>query len=164
MTRLEDWLDEMAGQPLPGGVAAAATAAALGAALVAKTGRITLRQMPAGAQERPAVLATVQAADSARADLLDLAGADVQAYRAWLKRRRLPAGNPLRQRALMQAIEAPERIAETCQALLETSQPLIAACHSAVCMDLKVGHWLLETGRRAGSLAADENRKLESQV
>ena len=164
MIDFEHWLDEMATQPLPGGVAAAATAAALGAALVAKTGRIALQRMPTSAQRRTALLATIQAAESARTDLLDLAGTDVRVYRAWLQSRRLLAGDPLRERALQQAIAVPARIAEKCQALLETSQPLVADCDAAICVDLEVGRWLLETGRRAGSLAAGENRRSESQA
>jgi formiminotetrahydrofolate cyclodeaminase len=160
----EDWLDEMATQPLPGGVTAAAMAAALGAALVAKTGRVTLQQLPAGAQESPAIRATVEAAETARTRFLELAGSDVRAYRAWLESRRLPVGDPMRERALVQTIEVPARVAETCQALLEASMLLVAACYSAVRTDLEVGRWLLETGRRAGSLAADANRKAEGRA
>ena len=41
-TGLESWLDELAAQSLPGGVSAAALASAMGAALLAKTARVTL--------------------------------------------------------------------------------------------------------------------------
>lgn len=159
MTDFETWLDELATQPLPGGVAAAATAAALGAALVAKSARLTLQGIPPGTPESLAPLAIVQAAEDTRSQLLDLAGADVQAYRGWLRGRMRPADDPLRREALMQAMEVPARIAETCQSLIDRSQPLVTTCWPAVRADLEVGRWLLETGVRAGSLAADENRR-----
>ncbi len=159
MTDFESWLDEMATRALPGGVAAAATAAALGAALVAKSARLTLQGIPPGAPESLAHLAIVQAAEDTRSQLLDLAGADVQAYRGWLQGRRLPAADPFRRETLMQVVEIPARIAETCQSLIDRSQPLVTTCRPAVRADLEVGRWLLETGVRAGSLAADENRR-----
>jgi formiminotetrahydrofolate cyclodeaminase len=163
MIDFEGWLDDMATQSLPGGVAAAATAAALGAALVAKTGRITLQRVPSGAPPSRALLATVEAAEKTRAELLDLAAADVRAYRGWLESRRRPAGDSLRQRAPARATEIPMRIVETCQALLDRSLPLVAACWPTVRTDLEIGRWLLETGVRAGSLAANENQKQEER-
>ena len=40
---LNVWLDGMAGAALPGGVAAGALAGAMGAALIAKAGRVSMR-------------------------------------------------------------------------------------------------------------------------
>lgn len=84
MNDLEAWLDEMVDAPLPGGLAAAAVAAALGAALVAKVGRIVLARpgLPAGV--RAAVEPLAALAQAERRGLLALAAADVEAYRAVL--------------------------------------------------------------------------------
>lgn len=73
MIDFDGWLDDAATQPLPGGVAVAATAAALGAALVAKTARLSAQRTQSGGLHNPDLSPVVLAAEKVRVDLLDLA-------------------------------------------------------------------------------------------
>lgn len=149
-------LDEMACQPLPGGVAAAAVGAAMGAALVEKAARMALGHglVEAGHAEMQALAG--QARRHA-ADLLALADADTQAYRSVLDTRRMAAHEPARQRAWEAAIEVPLRLAELCAPLERSVPMLLESCPSVVRLDLQVGAWLLHTASQAGRLAAEVN-------
>ena len=151
------WLNDLSTKPLPGAVAAAAVAAAMGAALLAKTARITLRRQELDSTSRDTLQALWDLAECQRAALIDLADADQRAYRAVLETRSLPASAPERTRAWLQATETPIRIAEACRSLLECASPLLEVCWPAVCPDPEIGIWLLETGMRAGLAAAGGN-------
>jgi formiminotetrahydrofolate cyclodeaminase len=153
----EIWFDHLSSKPLPGAVAAAAVAAAMGAALIAKTARITLRRQELDSTSRDMLQALWDLAKCQQAALIDLADADHRAYRAVLEARSLPASAPARTRAWQQATETPIRISEACRSLLECSSPLLEICWPAVCPDPEIGIWLLETGMRAGLAAAVSN-------
>jgi formiminotetrahydrofolate cyclodeaminase len=154
------WLNDLSTKPLPGAVAAAAVAAAMGAALIAKTARVTLRRQELDSTARDAVEALWELAERQQAELLQLADADEHAYRAVLRTRSLPASSPARTSAWLQATETPISVAEACRALLERSSPLLDTCWPAVCPDPEIGIWLLEVGMRAGLAAAESNIEL----
>ena len=151
------WFDDLSSKPLPGAVSAAAVAAAMGAALIAKTARITLRRQELDSTSRKTLQALWDLAECQRAALIDLADADHRAFHAVLEARSLPASDPARTRAWQQATETPICISEACRSLLECSSPLLETCWPAVCPDPEIGIWLLETGMRAGLAAAASN-------
>jgi formiminotetrahydrofolate cyclodeaminase len=156
MIDFEHWLHELSTRPLPGGVAAAAVASAMGAALVAKAARLTLRQQPLAGVGLQALLDLAAAQQAA---LLHLAGADERAYRSVLAIRAAGEPSPDQRRAWQEATEVPLRLAEACQSLLDRLPGLLDRCPSALKPDLQVGGWLLEAGRRAGLSAAESNLK-----
>jgi formiminotetrahydrofolate cyclodeaminase len=151
------WLDDLSRKPLPGAVAAAAVSAAMGAALIAKATRITLRRQELDSGSRDVLQGLLADAGRLQAVLIDLAGEDERAYRAVLEARSLPPSDPARSAAWHQATEIPIRLAETCHALLDSAHPLFDSCWPAVCPDPEIGVWLLETGLRAGLAAAGSN-------
>jgi formiminotetrahydrofolate cyclodeaminase len=151
------WLRDLSTKPLPGGVAAAAIAAAMGAALVSKATRITLQRQEVDGATHIALHAAMDLADRQQAALMNLAGADERAYRAALETRSMPASSPAQSTAWLRATEVPIRIAEACRSLLESSSPLLDGCWPAVHPDLQTGLWLLETATRAGLAAAESN-------
>lgn len=160
MNDLETWLDEMATRPLPGGVSATAVAAAMGAALVAKAGLLTLHRQVLDEADRAALQAVTDQALHRRTELLSLAAADCEAYQDVLDTRALPPQEPARRQAWQAATEVPILVAEACQAIEEGASRLSACCWPAVRMDLRAGGWLLESGRNAGVLAAEVNLQM----
>ena len=152
-----DWLARVATQSLPGAVGAAALGAAMGAALMAKACRLTLAHQPLGGSARDMVEATLRLAEAQQAELLCLASTDEDAYRAVFHSRGVPAGAPARDQAWQWATEVPIEVAEVCRALLNRLPDLSQACWPTVYVDLQIGGWLLETGVRAGLLAATKN-------
>jgi formiminotetrahydrofolate cyclodeaminase len=149
---LDIWLAEMADRPLPGGVAAAAVAAAMGAALIGKTARVTLQHQelsPAGQATWQAVRALAR---DRRGELLRLADEDEKAYRAVLSAR-----GPVRRGAQQAATEIPLLLAESCQALLTSLAGLEETCRPIVRADLLIGRRLLSCALVAGILAAEDN-------
>lgn len=163
MTEFEAWLDQMAAEPLPGGVAAAAVGAAMGAALVAKIVSIReSRQAPDSAGRR-ALHALFDLAQASRAELLRLAAADEAAYRRVLDTRHLPSVDEDRRRARQWATDLPLSVAETCRRLL-AELPVPAELGSpAMVVDFEIGRRLLEVGVKAGMLAAGQNLGAWSQ-
>jgi len=157
MRDLQSWLNALAHEPLPGAVSAAAVSAAMGAALIAKAARITLRRGQLDGAGRDEVQALWDLAERQQAALLELAGADEDAYRAVLKTHSLSPSDPARTNAWLQATETPIGVAEVCRLLLEWASPLLDTCWPAVCPDPEIGIWLLETGMRAGLKAAQGN-------
>lgn len=153
---LAPWLDEMACHPLPGGVAAAAVGAAMGAALVVKAARLALSHgldLPGRAEME----ALAGRAHQQAMELLELADADTQAYRSVLHTRRLAGQEPARQQAWQAATEVPLRLAELCAPLEEFVPALLDRCPPVVRLELQVGGWLLHAASRAGRLAAEVN-------
>jgi hypothetical protein len=153
MIDFERWFHDLSTRTLPGGVAAAAVASAMGAALVAKATQLTLRRQPPAGADRAGLQALLDLARALQADLLDLAGADECAYRALLETRSLGGASPERRSAWHEATDVPLRVAEACHALLRRL-PGIDRYWPPV---LQTGIWLLETGKRTGLLAAQEN-------
>ena len=151
-----DWLERLATEPLPGGVASAAIAAAMGAALTYKVARIALAAKSLPGADRAAVQSILDLAKAQQAQLLRLSSADEQAYRAVLE-----AGQaPERHLAWQQATWVPILVAEACRLLLDRLPALYAGCPPVVYVDLQIGDWLLETGVRAGLEAAETNLRV----
>jgi formiminotetrahydrofolate cyclodeaminase len=153
----EDWLSRLATRPLPGGVTAAALAAAMGAALVAKAMRITAASQSVVSSEQEMMEEILVLADVNQSELLRLARADEEAYRTVLNTRGLPALDPARNQAWKMATEVPVQLAETCGALLGRLPDLLNMCRPSVLVDMQVGGWLLDSGKRAGVRAAEVN-------
>jgi formiminotetrahydrofolate cyclodeaminase len=154
---LEAWLNELASESLPGGVTAATVAAAMGAALIAKAARITLERQDPDVTCRPTLAAALEMAQVQGEELVRLAKADEQAYRAVLDTRSLPAEDPARNRAWWAATEIPLRVAEVCRSLLDSTCGLRDACWPAVRTEFDTGGRLLEVGAHAGLQAAESN-------
>lgn len=137
-TSLQSFLDALASdQPTPGGGGAAALAAALGAALVAMTARLTVgrrryRSVEADMQR------VVARADEIRAEALGLVKADAEVYgevmRAYGLPRETEAEKSARREALARAAEAAGRV------------PLRVGALSAELIDL--AHETVEKGNR----------------
>jgi formiminotetrahydrofolate cyclodeaminase len=157
MDRFDGWLNDMAAKSLPGGVAAAAVSAAMGAALIAKAARLTLRRQELEGVRRQSLEAVLELSHSRRAELMRLAGADEPAYRAVLKSRTLPATSPVRRQAWQEATEVPVRVAEAARAVLDGLHEFDAVCWPSVCVDFEIGASLLAAGMSAALLAADNN-------
>lgn len=154
---LEMWLDDLASESLPGGVSAAAVGSAMGAALLAKAVRVTLGRgtldLGVGLMlEKIATQARVE-----RAELLELAEADIEAYRAVLDAQTGTADILQQRNAYLTATEIPIRVAEACYGLLGSASAMREVCRSTVHVDLDIGRWLLEVGMRAGLAAAESN-------
>jgi len=160
MQDLESWLSDMSARPLPGGVAAAAVAAAMGAALIAKALRVTLNRQQLAASERAILEETLNLTRVKQGALYRQADADVEAYRAVLDTRSLAPGDPARRRAWESATEVPVAVAETCRLLLDRVPGVVSQCWSGVCVDFEIGSQLLEAGMQAGILAAEANLSL----
>jgi formiminotetrahydrofolate cyclodeaminase len=153
----DTWLDDLSTKPVPGGTAAAAVAAAMGAALVAKAARVTLNRRSIAQAGHTQLQAALDVAQEQKAILLDLAVADEQAYRAVLDLRPQVWVSPPGRRAWQLATDVPIRVAEACRALLVELPHLAEICWPAVYPDLKAGEWLLEAGLKTGLLSAESN-------
>jgi formiminotetrahydrofolate cyclodeaminase len=160
MQDLEAWLDDMSARPLPGGVAAAAVAAAMGVALIAKALRVTLNRQQLTASEQPVLEETLDLMQAQRVALFRSADADVEAYRAVLDTRSLAASDPARRQAWQSATEVPVAVAEACRLLLDRLPAVVPQCWSGVCVDFEIGSQLLQAGMQAGVLAAEANMSL----
>lgn len=157
MREFSTWLKNLSTKPLPGAVSATALAAAMGAGLVAKAMRITLRRQAVDGATHTALQAVFDLADRQQDALIGLAEADERAYRAVLEARAKPASAAAQREAWLQATEVPIRIAEACQSLGEAMSPWLDHCWPALCPDVQIGLWLLETGKRAGLAAAESD-------
>jgi formiminotetrahydrofolate cyclodeaminase len=160
MRDLESWLNDMSARPLPGGVAAAAVAAAMGAALIAKALRITLNRQQFAASDRAVLAGTLDLTQAQQVALFHQADADVEAYRAVLDTRSLVASDPARRQAWQSATEVPVAVAEACRLLLDRLPGVLPHCWSGVCVDFEIGSQLLQAGMQAGVLAAEANLSL----
>lgn len=153
----DSWLESMAEQPLPGGVEAAALAAAMGTALLAKAVRVTLARGSAADWQRTTLESAAAVARTARGELLRLARADEAAYRRVLDTRHVPAPDQARRQAWQTASEVPLQVAEVCDDLLRRLPALDDLCWPPVRADLEIGKSLLRAGKQAGLLAARAN-------
>jgi len=157
MADFDAWLSRMARQPLPGGVAAAALAAAMGAALSAKATRFTLDRQSLADGEQDTLRATLVLAEAQCTVLRRLARDDEQAYRAVLDARAHAEQVSSWRLAWQRATEVPIQIAEACTSLWERLPAVDQVCWPQVRADLQVGSRLLDCGIQAGRQAAECN-------
>ena len=160
MRELENWLRDMCDRPLPGGVAAAAVGAAMGAALIAKALRVTLKRQQLAASDQAVLAEVFNLTRTQQAALSHLADADVEAYQAVLDTCSLADSHPSRRQAWQLATEAPVAVAEICRLLLDRVPDVVPQCWSGVCVDFEIGSQFLQAGMRAGVLAAEANLSL----
>jgi formiminotetrahydrofolate cyclodeaminase len=154
------WLSRMAGQPLPGGVSAAALAAAMGAALSAKAARLTLARQPLADGEQDMLRATLALAEAQCTTLRRLASDDAQAYRAVLAAGEHAEQGSSWRLAWQKATEVPLQMAEACYSLRDRLSAVDRVCWPPVRVDLQVGGWLLDCGVQAGRQAAECNLRV----
>ncbi len=142
----------------PGGGSAAALAAALGAALVAMTCRVTAKHAGAAPEEhRLDELASN--ADGLRYRLTALANDDARAYSGVIVARRLPAperGTAV-QDALKRATEVPERLAAESRHVLALCERIAPSARASTLSDLGVAAILAHGALRAAALTARMN-------
>ncbi len=154
---IETWLNDMTTQPLPGGVAASALAASMGAALIAKALRITLEREPFEGTERQALVGALEQARDRQAEFRRLAESDMEAYRAVIATRSLAAGHPARRQAWHAATNTPLALAEGARRLLAVLAGVQCQCWPGVCVDYQIGAELLQSAVQSGRLAAAAN-------
>lgn len=154
---LETWLQDMVARPVPGGVAAAAVAAAMGAALLAKVTRISMERQSLTSDDRANLEAALGLAQAQRVELMRLAGADEAAYQTVLDTRLLAPQALARRQAWRAAAESPVRIAEACRTLLDSLSGVSDLCWQDVRADLYACGGLLEASVRICVLAAESN-------
>lgn len=153
----EPWLKAMTMKPLPGGVAGAALVAAMGAALCAKAARITLQRQARAGSDPDQIEVALSRSQAQQPELLRLADADAQAYRAVLATRGLATRDPARSRAWQEATEVPLRVAEACRSLRDEILGLGSAHWADIAADFEIGLSFLETATRACLLAVESN-------
>jgi formiminotetrahydrofolate cyclodeaminase len=158
--RMQDfgaWLRKLTTQPLPGGVSAAALAAAMGSALVAKAARVSLQRQALSEEDRTALQAVLDLACHQQQALLGLADADERAYRAVLESHAQGNATLTPGDTWHKATEVPICVAEACHLLLRRLPRILDLCWPPIEPDLQVGQWLLEVGLRGGLSAAASN-------
>jgi len=160
VNEFDAWLNDMSTKPLPGGIAAAAVAASMGAALMAKALRVTLKRGSLAETDRAFLASARGLAQAQVAGLVELAEADEQAFRAVLDLAPGQAESAASRQKWLEATTVPVRLAEACQSLLEGFARLLALCWPAVYPDLETGGWLLEVGLKAGLLSSESNLHL----
>jgi methenyltetrahydrofolate cyclohydrolase len=156
---LGSFLDQIAAPtPAPGGGSAAATACALGAALVEMVARIELGREGTALKPRaelPERLATL------RALAQELAERELGSYLPVLEAQRLPRADPERAgrlgAALVQASAAPLAIAEAASEVAEIGAELAAASGRAVSGDAVAGVLIAEAAASAAAALVEIN-------
>lgn len=144
---LDDFLDALAaGDPTPGGGSAAALAGALGAALAAMVGKLTVGRKRFAAVEAQ-MQSIVAEADALRHHLTLLIADDADAYEQVRMAYRLSKDDAARQTAIQEALKA------ATQTPLETAQACLAALR-LVEQAAKVGNPNAITDAAVGALLA----------
>jgi formiminotetrahydrofolate cyclodeaminase len=139
---MREWLDELASAaPAPGGGAAAAVQAAVGAALLEMVCNLTIGKPRYAAVADAMTAARVEAA-AARAEALELADADTKAFSAVSEAYRLPRDQedrPARiQQALVGAAEVPLRTADLATRLIALAGRIRPDANRTVVSDVAV--------------------------
>ena len=143
---VDGWLEELASQnPTPGGGAAAAMNAAVGAALVSMVCNLTIGR-PRYAQYEPELTAALAEAEELRRQALGLAAEDAAAFETVIAAYQLPkaddAEKQLRtaaiQEALLGATDVPLRIAALAAAVIGLTRRILAGANSNVISDVAV--------------------------
>jgi formiminotetrahydrofolate cyclodeaminase len=138
------WLEALsAARVSPAAGSAAAFAGALGVALLIKLARLTrLQDIPDQDRLLVRLLAT-------RDQLVALADADSVAITAWIRTRRLPSDDPVRQATLRAMVDVPLEAAELCQTIAIEAQLLLERGYPSALLDGQVGIQLLNACQRA---------------
>ncbi|GAB3437148.1 cyclodeaminase/cyclohydrolase family protein [Flindersiella endophytica] len=132
-----DFLEQLAAKvPAPGGGAAAALQAAQAAALLAMVGRYS--QSPKYAEHAPTIERIIAEADERRAEALQLAAEDAEAFEVVSQAYRLPKDTPEQQDSRKQAIRS---------ALVEAARPPAAVVAGATRL-IELAEELLPIGNR----------------
>jgi formiminotetrahydrofolate cyclodeaminase len=140
------WLDELASAaPAPGGGAAAAVNAAVGAALVSMVCNLTIGK-PRHADHEPLMREALESATELRAQAIGLADADAAAFSAVIDAYRLPkdsdADKAVRagaiQAALIGAVEVPLRTAAVAAAIIDLAGRIMDGANPNVLSDVAV--------------------------
>jgi formiminotetrahydrofolate cyclodeaminase len=144
--------------PAPGGGSAAALAAALGAALVAMSCRVTAKHA-GGAPSVVPLEELAEEADGRRRCVTALANDDARVYSGVIAARRLPAperGTAV-QDALKRATQVPERLAAESRNVLALCERIVPCVRASTLSDLGVAAILAHGALRAGALTARTN-------
>lgn len=145
-TTLEGWLAELASSaPAPGGGAAGALEAAIGAALVEMSASLTIGK-PAYAEHEPDLVAARDRAQGLRAEALELVDEDAKAFSEVMSAYRLPRESEQEklergrqvQAALAAAADVPRRTASNAQATLELAERIAPFTNVNVVSDVAV--------------------------
>jgi formiminotetrahydrofolate cyclodeaminase len=152
-----NWLNAMAHEPLPGGLSAAAVAAAMGTALIFKAFHSSLDRQSLTQGEERLVVSLLEVAHQQQANLVRFAEADKEAYRAVLAARQAPEGAQDLVRARQAATRVPIQTARACAQVLQALSQVEHLCWPTVQPDVAVGRMLLEIGQRTGVLIARTN-------
>lgn len=145
-------------QPVPGGGAAAAIAAALGASLTAMVVRLSIDR-PRFAGHALLHALTLEASDAARAHFLELADADVAAYAAYRAARALPkatdaeveAREAATRDAARLAAKVPLDVVKACHSQIELVDRVCGRSNPFVASDLEVAAYLLDSAARSAA-------------
>ncbi len=153
------WLEAVAApQPLPAGGRVASLAAAFGAALVEKIGRIMLRS-PRRAAFHPVAREVAERAGALRPLILAVGEADDRAYAAVMAAKRAPVSLPAppSHEAELAAARLQVRLIAHCAEIGELAQRLEAGAGVALGADLATARYLARAAARSahGNVVAD---------
>lgn len=145
-------------QPVPGGGAAAAVSAALGAGLTAMVVRLSLKRARY-ADFADLHAEALAASDAARLRFLQLADEDATAYSAYMRARSLPretdaereAREGATREAARLATKVPLEMVRACQSQLELVERCAGRTNLNVASDLEVAALLLDGAARAAA-------------
>lgn len=157
---LETFLQKLTNQAVPGGAAAAAHAAAMGAALLSKVARVALQRPNPGDPTADRFQTLGAAAREQQEILIDLAEKDTQAYQGLLDLGRSPADDDLLDRAWGKVIDIPLHLAESCRLLLDASDQIDQICPPHLLPDIWIAQSLLTAGERAGVWCVQANLRV----
>ena len=141
---VEGWLEELAsGAPTPGGGAAAAVNAAIGAALISMVCNLTLGK-PKYSAHRAEIESALAQATVLRRTALDLADADAEAFAAVIASYRLPRATPQDvqardaaiQAALVDAADVPVRTAAVAASVIQLAGAVVKKSNVNVISDV----------------------------
>jgi glutamate formiminotransferase/formiminotetrahydrofolate cyclodeaminase len=147
--------DLSADSPVPGGGSAAAYAGAMGAALAAMVGRISIKK-----QKSEELQSFIEETDNLRSDFLRLVDDDSAAYARVAAAMKLPRTTEEEkkerqerlQAALLGASRVPLEVADTARRLLDACERGVASASPMTASDIGVGALMAETALRGAAL------------
>ena len=142
-------------EPVPGGGSAAAVSGAMGAALIAMSSRYSLGKGKAADVEKK-IEVIVAEVDAARGKLLDLAGADAQAYLD-VTRTRKAGDKAAHEEAKVQATRVPQDIIALCQKCLALTPYLYQEGNPHLLSDVKAAEEFLNAAIRTANHMQEAN-------